>query len=133
MDCNKKRKKKRKTEGRLRWRERLRREERREQENMEWMERVVEIQMEHEKQAMQMHADACQAQLQILGILARVVCQFLGPGSGGGDVGLPSQVVENFQHQQQQQQRAMEEGETTESLAGHENGKNDGHSGRGYL
>ncbi|KAJ0969311.1 hypothetical protein J5N97_022188 [Dioscorea zingiberensis] len=67
-------------------RRRMRREEqRREEEEMDWRERLMGMQMEHEKQVMQMHADACQAQMQVLGILVRVVCQLLGPGGGGGD------------------------------------------------
>lgn len=117
------------------WRERLRREESREQEDMEWIERMVAMQMEHEKQAMQMHADACQAQLQILGILVRVLCQFLGPGSAGGNGGVsPGQDVENLRQQQRGELEEVEEEETADGLVGDENGKNDEHSGRGgYL
>ncbi|MED6132391.1 hypothetical protein PIB30_018593 [Stylosanthes scabra] len=93
-----------------RWR-RKRAEERMEEEEMEWRERMVAMQVEHEKQMMQMHVDACQNQMQILGIMARILCQFFGSGTdglgGGGGGGsatgsglgaLPSQVLQNLQH-----------------------------------
>ncbi|XP_072999544.1 uncharacterized protein [Typha latifolia] len=65
-------------------RKRMRRwEERREEEEMEWRERMICVQMEHEKQVMRMYAEACQAQMQMLGVLVRVVTQFLG--AGGSD------------------------------------------------
>ena len=82
-----------------RWRVKL--EEKREEEEMEWRERMLGLQIEHEKQMMQMHADACQNQIQILGIMARLMCQFFGSASdglGGGLGGLPPQVLQNLQH-----------------------------------
>uniref|UniRef100_A0A5B7B964 Putative stress response protein NST1-like n=1 Tax=Davidia involucrata TaxID=16924 RepID=A0A5B7B964_DAVIN len=72
-----------------------------EEEVMEWRERMVGLQIEHEKQMMQMHADACQNQMQILGVIARLVCQFFGSandGLGGGLGALPPQVLQNLQH-----------------------------------
>ncbi|KAK9272024.1 hypothetical protein L1049_002393 [Liquidambar formosana] len=80
---------------------RLRMEEKREEEEMEWRERMVGLQMEHEKQMMQMHADACQNQMQILGVMARLVCQFFGSandGLGAGLGALTPQVLQNLQH-----------------------------------
>ncbi|KAG8384154.1 hypothetical protein BUALT_Bualt04G0088700 [Buddleja alternifolia] len=82
-------------------RHRMKLEEKWEEEEMEWRERIVEMQIEHEKQMMQMHADACQNQLQILGVVARLVCQFFGSandGLGGGLGTLPPQVLQNLQH-----------------------------------
>ncbi|KAL2896301.1 Cortactin-binding protein 2 [Bienertia sinuspersici] len=82
-----------------RWRMKM--EEKREEEELEWRERMLGLQIEHEKQMMQMHADACQNQLQILGIMARFMCQFFGSagdGLGGGLGGLPPQVLQNLQH-----------------------------------
>ncbi|KAJ0042954.1 hypothetical protein Pint_18642 [Pistacia integerrima] len=82
-------------------RRRMRMEEKREEEEMEWRERMLSLQIEHEKSMMQMHADACQNQLQILGIMARLVCQFYGSandGLGGGLGALPPQVLQNLQH-----------------------------------
>ncbi|KAF7831077.1 stress response protein NST1-like [Senna tora] len=81
------------------WRKRI--EEKMEEEEMEWRERMVALQVEHEKQMMQMHADACQNQMQILGIMARLLCQFFGStsdGLGGGLGALPPQVLQNLQH-----------------------------------
>ncbi|KAL3735628.1 hypothetical protein ACJRO7_024710 [Eucalyptus globulus] len=83
-----------------RW-QRRRMEEKREEEEMEWRERMIELQIEHEKAIMQMQADACQNQMQILGIMARMVCQFFGSASdalSGGLGGLPPQVLQNLQH-----------------------------------
>ncbi|KAE9606120.1 hypothetical protein Lal_00025503 [Lupinus albus] len=80
-------------------RRRKRVEERMEEEMMEWRERMVAMQIEHEKQMMQMQVDACQNQMQILGIMARLVCQFFGSGSdglGGGVGALPPQVLQNL-------------------------------------
>ncbi|KAL6993979.1 hypothetical protein U1Q18_012089 [Sarracenia purpurea var. burkii] len=82
-------------------RRRMKLEEKWEEEEMEWRERMIGLQIEHEKQIMQMHADACQNQMQILGVMARLVCQFFGSandGLGGGLGGLPSQVLQNLQH-----------------------------------
>ncbi|KAH6786529.1 hypothetical protein C2S52_006081 [Perilla frutescens var. hirtella] len=79
-------------------RQRMKLEERWEEEELEWRERLVEVQIEHEKQMMQMHADACQNQLQILGVLARLVCQFTGDGLSSGMGTLPPQVLQNLQH-----------------------------------
>ncbi|XP_019703575.2 uncharacterized protein [Elaeis guineensis] len=107
-----------------RWRRRM--EERREEEEMEWRERLLGMQMEHEKQVMQMHADACQAQMQMIGILIRLVCQFLGAGAGGSDGGLGGMPHPVMQQQQQQQQQSPE------SLVG-DNGKNGDHSSGHYL
>lgn len=77
-------------------RHRMKLEEKWEEEEMEWKERIVEMQIEHEKQMMQMHADACQNQLQVLGALARLVCQFFGSNDAMGT--LPPQVLQNLQH-----------------------------------
>ncbi|XP_043711317.1 stress response protein NST1-like [Telopea speciosissima] len=82
-------------------RRRMKVEEDKEQEEMEWRERMVGMQIEHEKQMMQMHADACQNQMQILGVLVRLMCQFIGPGNdalAGGLGGLGPQVLQNLQH-----------------------------------
>ena len=57
-----------------RWRKRV--EEKMEEEEMEWRQRMVAMQVEHEKQMMQMHVEACQNQMQVLGIMARLLCQF---------------------------------------------------------
>ncbi|KAM5550735.1 histone-lysine N-methyltransferase, H3 lysine-79 specific [Rosa sericea] len=80
---------------------RMRMEERREEEELEWRERMVGLQIQHEKQMMQMHAEACQNQMQILGVMARFVCQFFGSmsdGLGGGLGTLPPQILQNLQH-----------------------------------
>ncbi|KAK2643980.1 hypothetical protein Ddye_019175 [Dipteronia dyeriana] len=82
-------------------RKRMRIEEKREEEEMEWRERMVGLQIEHEKSMMQMQAEACQNQLQILGVMARLICQFFGSsndGLGGGLGTLPPQVLQNLQH-----------------------------------
>ncbi|PQM36716.1 vicilin-like seed storage protein [Prunus yedoensis var. nudiflora] len=82
-------------------RRRMRMEEKREEAELEWRERMVSLQIEHEKQMMQMHAEACQNQMQILGVMARLVCQFFGSvndGLGGGLGALPPQVLQNLQH-----------------------------------
>ncbi|KAB1211277.1 hypothetical protein CJ030_MR6G021533 [Morella rubra] len=79
----------------------MRMEEEREEEEMEWRERMVSLQIEHEKQMMQMHAEACQNQMQVLGVMARLICQFFGSASDGlgGALGaLPPQVLQNLQH-----------------------------------
>lgn len=68
---------------RERWR-RMAAEERREEEEMEWRLRMLGMQMEHEKQVMEALAESCHNQLQILGVLVRVVCQFFGNGGGDG-------------------------------------------------
>ncbi|KAG9447137.1 hypothetical protein H6P81_013265 [Aristolochia fimbriata] len=102
--------------------ERLRRmemEERREEEEMEWRAQMMGMQMEHEKQMMQMYADSCHHQLQILGVLVRLVCQFFGGGGdglgGGIGGGLPGQVLQH-----------------PGGLVG-DNGKGDGNSGPHYM
>ncbi|KAK8947465.1 hypothetical protein KSP39_PZI006656 [Platanthera zijinensis] len=117
-------------ERRERWR---RREESRDEEEMEWRERLLGMQMEHEKRVMQMHADACQAQIQMLGILLRLACQFLSPaassgtgGTDGGINGLQHHAMHSSPQQPPQQQLS------SGSLVG-DNGKNDAHSGEGYL
>jgi len=54
------------------------------------------MQVEHEKQMMQMHVEACQNQMQVLGIMARLLCQFFGSGTDGLSNGLgalPPQVL----------------------------------------
>ncbi|XP_048130748.1 uncharacterized protein LOC125313878 [Rhodamnia argentea] len=82
-------------------RRRRRMEEKREEEEMEWRGRMIELQVEHEKAIMQMQADACQNQMQILGVMARMVCQFFGSASdalSSGLSGLPPQVLQNLQH-----------------------------------
>ncbi|KAG6659902.1 hypothetical protein CIPAW_03G068200 [Carya illinoinensis] len=82
-------------------RRKLRMEQEREEEEMEWRERMVGLQIEHEKQMMQIHAEACQNQMQIIGVMARLVCQFFGSASDGlgGALGaLPPQVLQSLQH-----------------------------------
>ncbi|KAK7300708.1 hypothetical protein RJT34_11556 [Clitoria ternatea] len=71
-------------------------EEKMGEEEMEWRQRMVAMQVEHEKQMMQMHIEACQNQMQILGIMTRLLCQFFGSGAdglGGGLGTLPPQVL----------------------------------------
>ncbi|OMO75840.1 hypothetical protein CCACVL1_16011 [Corchorus capsularis] len=80
---------------------RRRMEEKREEEEMEWKERLMGLQMDHEKAMMQMHMDACQNQLQILGVMARLFCQFYGSANDNLAAtlgGLPPQVLQNLQH-----------------------------------
>ncbi|KAI5684354.1 hypothetical protein M9H77_05582 [Catharanthus roseus] len=82
-------------------RRRLKLEERWEEEKMEWREKLVGMQIEHEKQMMQMYADSCQNQLQVLGVVSRLLYQFFGSatdGLGGGLATLPPQVLQNLQH-----------------------------------
>ncbi|PKA59303.1 hypothetical protein AXF42_Ash001397 [Apostasia shenzhenica] len=104
-------------------------EERREEEEMEWREKVLGMQMEHEKQVMQMHAEACQAQMQMLGILVRLVCQFLSPagtnGGGGSDSGINGLHHHLMQNQQQPEH-------SPESLVGDDE-KHEAHSREHYL
>ncbi|GER30722.1 ABRE binding factor 4 [Striga asiatica] len=72
-----------------------------EEREMEWRERLFEVQMQHEKQMMQMHADSCQSQLQILGIVSRLVCQLFGSatdGLGGGIGPLAQSGLQNLEH-----------------------------------
>ncbi|OVA02891.1 hypothetical protein BVC80_9095g87 [Macleaya cordata] len=86
-------------EDRRRWLMKM--EEKREEEEMAFRERMVALQIEHEKQMMQMHAESCQNQMQVLGVLVRVVCQFFGSGTdglGGGLGSIPPQVLQNLQH-----------------------------------
>ncbi|KAL3378164.1 hypothetical protein AABB24_004202 [Solanum stoloniferum] len=82
-------------------RQRMKLEEKWEEEELEWRQRLVNMQIDHEKQMMQMHADACQNQANLLGIMARLVCQFFGSandGLGGGLGTLSAQVLQNLQH-----------------------------------
>ncbi|GMI90477.1 hypothetical protein HRI_002717000 [Hibiscus trionum] len=82
-------------------RRRRRIEEKLEDEAMEWKGRLLELQIEHEKAMMQMHMEACQNQMQILGLMARLFCQFYGSANDGlaaGLGGLPPQVLQNLQH-----------------------------------
>ncbi|XP_073060545.1 uncharacterized protein [Primulina eburnea] len=84
-------------------RRRMKWEEKWEEEEMKWRERMVGMQMAHEKQILQVHADFCQNQMQILGVMARLVCQFFGStsdglGGGLGSIPLPPQVLQNLQH-----------------------------------
>ncbi|KAM0032404.1 hypothetical protein Hdeb2414_s0016g00474651 [Helianthus debilis subsp. tardiflorus] len=64
-------------------RRRMKVEERWEEEERKWREKMVRMQIEHEKQMMQLHANACQNQMQILGVMARFFCQFFGSASDG--------------------------------------------------
>lgn len=64
-------------------RRRMKVEERWEEEEMKWREKMVRMQIEHEKQMMQLHANACHNQMQILGVMARFFCQFFGSTSDG--------------------------------------------------
>lgn len=80
---------------------RRRMEEKREEDEMKWRERLIGLQVEHEKAVMQMHAEACQNQMQILGVMARLFCQFFGSANDGLSSGLgalPPQVLQNLQH-----------------------------------
>ncbi|KAE8684429.1 cytochrome P450 77A3-like [Hibiscus syriacus] len=80
---------------------RRRMEEKLEEEAMEWKERLLGLQIEHEKAMMQMHMEACQNQMQILGVMARLFCQFYGLANDGltaGLGGLPPEVLQNLQH-----------------------------------
>ncbi|KAF7134652.1 hypothetical protein RHSIM_Rhsim08G0085800 [Rhododendron simsii] len=82
-------------------RRRMKAEEKWEEEEMEWRERMLGLQIEHEKQMMQMHVESCQNQMQVLGVMARLVCQYFGSASdglGGGLGALPPQVLQNLQH-----------------------------------
>ena len=82
-------------------RERMRMEEEREEKEMEWKERMLGLQIKHEKQMMQMQTEVCQNQMQVLGVMARLVCQFFGSASdglGGALGGLPPHVLHNLQH-----------------------------------
>lgn len=81
-------------------RRRMKLEERLEEEKLEWREKMVGMQIEHEKQMTQMYTDFCQNQLQVLGIVSRLMCQFFGNASDGlGTMGaLPPQVLQNLQH-----------------------------------
>nr|KYP73032.1 hypothetical protein KK1_005639 [Cajanus cajan] len=84
----------RELEAERRWRKRV--EEKMEEEEMEWRQRMVGMQVEHEKQMMQMHVEACQNQMQVLGIMARLLCQFFGSGTDGLGAALgtlPPQVL----------------------------------------
>lgn len=96
---------------------RMKMEEKREEEEMEWRERMVEMQMEHEKQMMQMYAEACHGQMQVLGVLARLVCQFFGSGADGLGTGMTA-IPSNLQH--------------PGSLVG-DNGKPDGNSSAHFM
>ncbi|RWV84174.1 hypothetical protein BHE74_00051735 [Ensete ventricosum] len=116
-------------ERREQWRRRMSREERREEEEMEWRERMLVMQMEHEKQVMQMQADAFQDQMQMIAILVRVICQFLGGATAGGGDGGIGGIQHHVMQQQQQQQQKQEE--SPESLVGN-SGKNGDHSGGRY-
>lgn len=76
-------------------------EEKLEEEAIEWRERLLGLQIKHEKAMMQMHMEACQNQMQILGVMARLFCQFYGSANDGlaaGLGGLPPQVLQNLQH-----------------------------------
>lgn len=113
-------------ERRQQWSKRRRREERSEVEDMEWRERILMMQMEHEKQTMQMQDDAFQAQMQMIVILVRIICQFLGGRAGGGDSGIGGMQHHVMQPQQQEPQ------ESPEALVG-DNGKNGDYSSRHYV
>ncbi|KAK8960887.1 hypothetical protein KSP40_PGU014757 [Platanthera guangdongensis] len=117
-------------ERRERWR---RREESRDEEELEWRERLLGMQMEHQKRVMQMHADACQAQIQMLGILVRLACQFLSPAASSG-TGRTDDRINGLQHNamHSSQQQPLQQQLSSGSLVG-DNGKNDAHSGEGYL
>lgn len=73
-------------------------EEKMEEEEMEWRERMVAMQVEHEKQMMQLHAEACQNQMQVLGVMARILCQFFGSGSDGLGAGLGALPPQDLHH-----------------------------------
>ncbi|KAK8579803.1 hypothetical protein V6N13_142973 [Hibiscus sabdariffa] len=74
--------------------EERRMEEKLEEESMEWKERLLGLQIEHEKLMMQMHMEAFQNQMQILGVMARLFCQFYGSANDGKpDSSSPSEVI----------------------------------------
>lgn len=75
-------------------RRRMKVEERWEEEEMKWKEKMVSMQIDHEKQMMQLHANACQNQMQVLGVMARFFCQFFGSGNDGLG-GLATQVLQH--------------------------------------
>ncbi|KAI3849074.1 hypothetical protein MKX03_011517 [Papaver bracteatum] len=75
-------------EDRRRWLMKM--EEKREEEEMGFKERMIQLQIEHEKQVMQMNVESCQNQMQVLGVLVRVVCQFFGSGNDGLSNGIGS-------------------------------------------
>ncbi|GKB04957.1 hypothetical protein Tco_0833152 [Tanacetum coccineum] len=62
---------------------RMKVEEKWEEEEMKWREKMVSMQIEHEKQMMQLHANACQNQMQLLGVMTRFFCQFFGSATDG--------------------------------------------------
>ncbi|VFQ75395.1 unnamed protein product [Cuscuta campestris] len=76
---------------------RMKAEEKREEDEMEWRERLIGMQMEHQKQMVQMHAHALQNQMQILGAVTRLACQFFGVANDGLGA-FPHHVLQNLQH-----------------------------------
>ena len=109
-----------------------RREQRWEEEEMEWRERLLGMQIEHEKHMMQMHLDTCQVQAQMLGFLVRLVSQFIG-SSGGGDVGMggiSNQALHNLQQQQPPEHHHRQDDPAS---IGGENGKSNASSAGPYL
>lgn len=77
---------------------RMKVEEMWEEEEMKWREKMVSMQIEHEKQMMQLHANACQNQMQVLGVMARFFCQFFGSANDGLGSLVAPQVLQNLQH-----------------------------------
>lgn len=82
-------------EERRRRRRRMILEEEKEEEEMEWREKMVGMQMEHEKGMMQMQAEAWQNQMQIVGLMGRLLCHFFGTPTDGalGGLALTPQVL----------------------------------------
>lgn len=76
---------------------RMHMEEKREEE-LQWRERLLSMQIVNEKQMIQMQANACQNQLQVLGVMARFLCQFFSSASDGLSAPLPPQILQNLQH-----------------------------------
>ncbi|KAL9677439.1 hypothetical protein QQ045_005669 [Rhodiola kirilowii] len=78
---------------------RMKVEEKREEEEMEFLERMVRLQIEHEKSMMQMYSDAWQNQMQILGVFGRLLCQFFESTSANDGLGamqnMPGDIDDN--------------------------------------
>ncbi|GJY84495.1 hypothetical protein Tco_0497871 [Tanacetum coccineum] len=75
---------------------RMKVEEKWEEEEMKWREKMVSMQIEHEKQMMQLHANACQNQMQLLGVMTRFLEHTIPGGlddNGKPDANSPSEFL----------------------------------------
>uniref|UniRef100_A0A7N0TJS8 Uncharacterized protein n=1 Tax=Kalanchoe fedtschenkoi TaxID=63787 RepID=A0A7N0TJS8_KALFE len=79
---------------RRRWR--MKAEEKWEEEEMEWRERMVRLQIEHQKSMMQMCSDACRNQLQVLGVVSRLLCHLFASASDGLGAPRPPHIMQNM-------------------------------------